>query len=394
MVVRSLIPLLSRQPWSPATLGASLLWDSGEDPAVGSSIPGSVSVNRSDYEVWCVSRGHSAAAYGIGPSGFDGMVYGGSISATATNVVTSWGGGGRTLATNAFWPRVSPTVHRTRYDGANAQHTLNGRVFSAAASALSGTAAGGRVGQSPGGSFTLEGAVRRLLITTRIDATNAGKMLDYLRTTYGILPYAVNVMGCGDSLTAGYNSSTNFILNGWTSGDFTHSYPYYVAQSQPSWCVLNHGITGVTINTMTTNDTTGIDPYYSVSAFANNVAVVWAGTNDIIADGVDLATLQTRVSTYVAARKTAGWKVVYVLMMDRSGFSAGQRTIKDDFNSWVSGGGLGANVDAIVSLPSGLSGNSPWSGSPSLWDSDNTHLSRSGYELIAGSIRTSVASVL
>lgn len=384
---------LSSVAWTPSSL-PGLVWDSGEDPAVGSAVPGSVSVSTAACEVWCVSRGHIQSVVDLG-NGSQAMYYADTPNAATASKRYLFDGGIKTLRSNTYLTRVSPSISGWRGNGANSFVGFeNGITYSAVAGTTT-TVTGGTVGKrTTSGGFAWVGDVRRIIVfSANLSAGNRTLLLSYLRTRYGVQAYSTQVVGCGDSLTAGYNSVGNVIASGWTGGDYTWSYLTTLAAAHTDWKVFNHGVTSKTINSMTTDDTTGVDPYYDATNFARNVVVVFAGTNDVYTDAVSLATLQTRVTTYCAARKSAGWKVVYVPMLDRTQFDAGMRTIKDDFNTWLSGGGLGANADALVTLPTELAGNSPWVTYPTYWDNDNIHLSRTGYQSLAAAVGTAVEAV-
>lgn len=377
--------------WSPADL-AELAWDSGDDPALGSAIPGSVSVAGATAEVWVVSRGHTSCAVMLGTNR---MLFAGSMTADTAGDVYYFDGGLDTVPAN-YWPRFRETVHGWRGTGADkVTVNVNGRDYSELTVNAHATYTGGYVGCGIGGpgNFDFVGAVRRVLIfSTKLSPADRATLVAYLRTTYGVGAYTRQVVCAGDSLTVGYNSAGNSVFYGWTAGDHTYGWPYVVAQAESGWKVFNHGVTGKTISQMTGDDDTGVDPYLDATAFASNVCVVWAGTNDLVVDDVDLATLQSRVSAYCQSRQSAGWTVVYVEMMDRANFSAGQRTIRGQLNAWLPGR-VGTDFAALASLPAGLSGASPWVGSPGLWDADEIHLSRTGYALVGASIRSAVAGV-
>lgn len=381
-------------PPAPLTLPtiSGLLWDSGEDPAIGSAVPVGVTPNLQNAEVVIVGRGHSITPLDLG-SGSEARLYAGGMN-DATAAAVNWldAGGIRTLITNSFLPRLAPTIFGYRGNGANSLRANINGILGGATGAGTPTTAGGKVGDGVAGGTAFAGTIHRVLIyDANLSAGDRTDLYAYLHEHYNTATYTKQVLCAGDSLTAGYHQDDNFIINGWTGGDYTHSYPYELAQARPAWKVFNHGITAIEVATMLTNDTGGIDPYYDATNFAQNVVVFWGNTNDLL-NGASLATIKTRCSDYCAARKAVGYTVVAIPMMDRSGFSAGQRTDKDTYNTWLAGL-VGTEIDAIVTLPTQLAGNSPWSTYSTYWGADQTHLSRLGYQALAPAVETAVAAL-
>lgn len=382
-------------PPLPLTLPdiSGLLWDSGEDPALGTTVPGTVSVNLANAEIIIVARGHGECPLDLG-NGSQALFYGADVNDASTGDVYFYDGGGfRTLISNSFLPQLAPTIIGYRGNGSGSLRAQVNGVFGAGVGAGTATVTGGKVGQRVTGGSTWSGDVHRVLIyNANLGTSDRADLYAYLREHYGMAAYTKQVLCAGDSLTAGYHPDDNFAINGWTAPDVTHSYPYEMAQDYPAWKVLNHGISAIQVSTMLTNDDDALDPYYDATNFAQNVLVFWAGTNDFAVGGASLATVQSRCSSYFAARKAAGFTVVAIQMMDRSDFTSGQRADKDSYNTWLAGL-VGTDIDALVTLPTGLAGNSPWTSYSSHWSFDNTHLSRVGYQALAAAVGPVVAAL-
>jgi len=378
----------SEAPPGPALDPADLpgfLWDSGEDPAIGTPVPDSVALNTSTVEVWVVSRGCLNTPVDLG-DGSQAVYLSNVAGNTTTANVNLFSGGLYPLSDRTYWPRVTTTVHGFRCSGAHECAPFINGVDYPVATVNTFDVVGGVVGERVGGTLAFDGDIRRVLVFgSPVVGENQVKLLFTLRQRYGVIPYTRQVVCCGDSITAGYNSGQNVIPDGWHGGDYTYSYPYVMATAHRAWKVWNHGIASITIETMFSNDDTAIDPYLDPANLGTQWAVVFAGTNDLVIDDVDLAELQTRVTDYCAARRTAGWQVAYVEMMDRGDFSSGQRTVRNDFNAWLPSR-VGLGIDVLITLPTGLSGLSPWVAHPELWDSDHVHLSRAGYHLLGGTV--------
>jgi len=370
------------------------LWDSGEDPALGSSVPGSFSPDLSTAEIWIVSRGHGACPLDLG-NGSQAMLYMAGMSSTGVDDIHFLEGAvNPILKTSIFLPRVSKVAWGYHGNGGSSiAPFVNGVAFSGVVAATN-TTTGGTVGERTGaGTFNWLGAIHRVLIySANLSAGNRTALLSYLRSHYGFQAYTKQVLFDGDSLTAGYNSDEHVLINGWTdnSDNYPYAMPAKVAADHTDWKVLNHGITAETLANLLAHAAASIDPYYDAANFAKNVVVLWAGTNDIIG-GTALATVESNFASYVSARQGAGFKVVAIPILDRGGFSAGQRTDKDSFNTWLNAGSSGA--DAVVTLPASLSGNSAWVGNPTKWDSDHTHLTQAGYYDLATPVETAISSV-
>jgi hypothetical protein len=300
----------------------------------------------------------------------------------ASNEVQSihwFDGSPRTLAAATYWPRLSPTIHGFRGNGLNSVIPfINGLDYPPALAATP-TTIGGKVGTDLTfhEGFRFAGEVHRVLIfSANLPDAIRGLLLDYLRTKYRLEPYEAQVIFDGSSLEAGYNSVENQVLTGWSDGDYTYSYPYYVANARPSWKCLNHGISSETVTNLADHAADAIDPYFD-PALGENIVVLGAPTNDLLF-GVDLETVEEIYMDYVAQRQDVGFKVLGQAIPDRIDFDADQQADVDTFNQRLIAGMYG--VDKVGPLPIGLSGKSWWEASPTKADADRTHLSRLGFQ--------------
>lgn len=366
----------------PFSALGDLIYDSGDNPAVNTQLPSSLSTNMQTAEIFVVSLGQTAAAFDMGAGGL-AMYYFGGYSASGAGTANWLDGSPRTIRSNFVLPTNQPAVHGIRGNGASSIIMFCNGVDFAAIGASTPTGTGGEIGGRAGAAtFDWKGTINRVLIfATNLTTANRAKVYAKLRNAYRIKPWTKQVIACGDSITAGYNSVGNVVSDGWTSVDRTWSYPHFLAANRPELKIINHGVTAITIATMITNDTTSVDVLKDTTNFTENVCVVWGGTNDLIG-GASVATVEGSITSYCNARNSAGFRTIFIPIMDRGGFSAGNRTDMATINSWL-GTQVGTLFTDLVTLPTELAGTSPWSTYSTFWDADNTHLSKLGYQAIA-----------
>ena len=379
----------SAATFDPATFG-NLVYDSGANPSLPRAVTLSATSPASDIEVWVASRGHQYTPIDLSAGTVAQRYIAGGMSPTFAHVVDVRSTFLTMRLTGAYWPRVSQCVHGYRVNGNECKFHIAGYEYPAVADFTAGNVTGGTLGDATAGSEVFDGTIKRLIVFSPIlTGGNRTSFIAAFKAYAAATDLTVQVVCDGDSITAGQNNEENPGASvGWTGGDYTCSYPYHLQQANPSYSVLNHGISGVHLAALKTDAAAAVDPYFSAARFTKNVVVLFAGTNDIQA-GTALATVQSDTATYIAARQAVGWKVVIVPMLDRSNFSAGQRADKDTFNAAI--GTYGA--DEVVTLPASLAGNSPWVANPTKWSAfDNIHLSRLGDIDLAPAISTAVAA--
>lgn len=139
----------------------------------------------------------------------------------------------------------------------------------------------------------------------------------------------LNVVCKGDSITLGLGITTP-----WTQSLSLN------LRNQ----VFNKGVTSQTLATMVSNAATEVDPL--LRANMTNICVIWGGTNDF-ALGSSAATVESSLSTYIAARVAAGWTVISVECIDRGDVNID--TQKNAYNPYMLGLPSGLHAAAVIS---------------------------------------------
>lgn len=109
-----------------------------------------------------------------------------------------------------------------------------------------------------------------------------------------------------------------------------------------NWTVTNVGVAGEFLSTMLANAPASVDTRFN-PAIANNIVVIWGGSNDI-ANAHQPVDVYANMVSYVAARHAKGWKVIVVTMIARVGWD--QK--KNALNALIIANTAGA--DAIVDM--------------------------------------------
>jgi len=149
---------------------------------------------------------------------------------------------------------------------------------------------------------------------------------------------------------------------------------------------LNHGTSGTTISTMKA-DSLSIDFYYS-NMGRKNILVCWGGTNDMSPDSLITAdSVFSMIKTYCSKRKSKGWKVAVLTILPRqstapntpTNFESRRITVNDsirtnysDFADGLVDVALDDRIGDIADLTN-----------TTYYNSDKTHLTTAGYEIIA-----------
>lgn len=150
--------------------------------------------------------------------------------------------------------------------------------------------------------------------------------------------------------------------------------------------VVNLGVGAQTVDAMNTDAATQVDALYSAS-YTKNVVVCAGGINDCLTETA--ATIETRLSTYVADRQTAGFDVVICTMPPASSVTGGDETVRTTVNSWITAGSSGADVVVDLAADSRLSD----TGDTTYFASDAIHFTTTGYGVWASLIKTGLASL-
>lgn len=137
-----------------------------------------------------------------------------------------------------------------------------------------------------------------------------------------------------------------------------------------------------------TVDTSLADPIYQSGKI--NIISAQAGVNDLIA-GNSLATMQTDIQAYCAARRAVGWKIIVTTIMPSS--AIGTDANRTAYNSW-----LVANwntfADGLADVASDATMGNPANTSNTTYFADGTHPTATGHALIAPYFATAISGLL
>lgn len=272
------------------------------------------------------------------------------------------------------------------YDGTTLRTIINGHLIKRARTGnlgLSGAALLGNYSAIAGSEWT--GCIGEALVY-RYGAsdTDMRRMCTYLLTRWGLTAPSPRKVVCyvGDSQTA-------------FAG--VQKWPGMVADvmgttSQSHTTVAQPGVDLAYINSIAAG---WVDPVCDETA-ACNVNLIWAGTNDL-AQGVSGATVYSRLETYCAARRAAGWdKIVVLTALPRSntGCDPDHETLRQAFNSLVRAN-YASIADAIIDVAAdGRIGDDGDELDTTYYDADKVHLNSTGQAVIAALAQPVIAGVL
>lgn len=185
---------------------------------------------------------------------------------------------------------------------------------------------------SQGGGFACDFFFHQLIVYfSRHNGTVRGQVLDFLRAKWLTEPAAgAHAAGAGTrQLTAEGDSLT--VGQGLSAGQ---EWPALIATDLGgTYSVTNRATGGETVGQMNADGETTVDTLYSGSN-ADNIAVLWGGTNDLYY-GIDAGTTYRRFREWCLRRRAAGFKVIAVNCIDRNdgGGAAGFDTRRAAFNT-------------------------------------------------------------
>lgn len=253
----------------------------------------------------------------------------------------------------------------------------------ALASPGAGTLTGGKIGSAASGtSFYYLGEISEIVIFTRAltDAEDAA-MLAYLNR-----PVLRQQIICkGDSMTYGYTSAAG------ANTVKSIGYPWQLNRMIENAKVLNLGVNSQTLQTMATNVSTEVVPLIDTSNWPNgNIVLISGGTNDCISSRT-AAQIYADLTTFCAAVRTAGGKVIVDTMLSRVGFSGPQEAVRQTYNGLVRAG-WPAIADGFADLDANtvLGGVGTYTNT-TYFDTDQTHLTALGYRIKALNFSEAVA---
>jgi len=198
----------------------------------------------------------------------------------------------------------------------------------------------------------------------------------------------VQVVCDGDSITEGAG-----IFSPWTdyltfpSGSNPYVTNVAVSGKAMSIGLPAGGVNGAggagTIETMLATGTSVVDALY-VSGI-KNVVVICAGTNDL-SNGVSVSATYTALTTYIANRHAAGWKVVVMPVLSCHIYD----TLHQALNTLILANSAGA--DAVVSLPPSLTATGAYSNTA--FFSDGIHPTQSAViTIIAPAVSAAIGTL-
>lgn len=133
-------------------------------------------------------------------------------------------------------------------------------------------------------------------------------------------------------------------------------------------------------------------------AQANDIAVIFAGTNDISVGGRTASQVYTDLVTWATTMRNAGLKVVAVTMIAKNRAAdpdpAAIELIRLDYNALILGESLFV-FDAYADAGALTEFNSVADCSnATYYNADKVHLTNTGYDLVAGVVATAIQSLL
>lgn len=294
-------------------------------------------------------------------------------STTSTNVVANTFGAASTgvwYHLCAWHDAAADKIYISVNNGAADEAAHSGGVFDGASPFQVGRLASSTVIYHAGQIDEI-GVWRRVLTVDERDALYNGGTAQ----TWPFAAITNNIVVDGDSLTAGSGSTSSL------------SYPQQLCTllGRSRTTVANLAVPSQTLADMNTDAATQIDAL--LVGGAQNTILVWGGVNDCV-QSADAATIQSRLSTYWAARRASGWRVIAATITPASSLSGAQNTVREAVNTWIRA--QGASYDALVDLD-GDSRLSSGGAIPGAVDSgDGVHYNNIGYSYVAELFATAI----
>lgn len=195
----------------------------------------------------------------------------------------------------------------------------------------------------------------------------------------------------GDSLTTGFGLTI----------PPAKTYPVQLIELFGKGSPINKAVGGQTLTQMEADAAMDIDALLGFANGANLVLSWWGGTNDNFT-GASSATIISRLDTYYASRKSAGWRQVEIGMLPRSqsgtpaDFETKRQTVRTDrlskytiataeTNIWKNADG-NFYIDLGGDLTIGQAGQT----TNTTYYLDLTHLTNAGYAIIADYVKRAI----
>lgn len=173
----------------------------------------------------------------------------------------------------------------------------------------------------------------------------------------------------GDSITAGYESApwTNYVTLNTT----------YNVQN---WAIGGQNVANIQVMGPV-RDLTG------ATSNGTNTFIIYGGTNDICIDGYTAAQAWQNISQAIQARKALGARVIVADIISRTGCDTTRDTLNSSIRSGWQTAGANGFVDLAASTVFGKDGGYE---NTTYYESDGTHLTVAGEELLAGFMSNAV----
>ena len=175
----------------------------------------------------------------------------------------------------------------------------------------------------------------------------------------------------GDSLTFGYSSTTPYpyVLQGLLGS--THS-------------VDNHGVYGQVLHGNTLNGSIHARYWRDIEPFGYSTVVVMAGTNDVTG-GQTAVQIEAWLQSIYDSVRAAGKRLVPITIPPNGAWSAGQKTVRNDVNTWILGY---CTTNGITCADVGADFDDGSGALKTIYNSgDGLHFNQTGYDRVAALVR-------
>lgn len=272
---------------------------------------------------------------------------------------------------------LEPVVASFRYNGSRFRISVNGEEngemptddnTSGGNQNLAGQAV--TLGERVDGFGTWQGLIAEFVVCNSVLSDAAKKGIELLlRQKYSITPSKI-VYCDGDSLTAGFAVTQ------------PNSYPAQMAPLLPfSYSAYDMGHSGDATQDLLNRVQAQTDAYW-IPDRPSNTYVPWIGTNDI-SFGFTNSSIETNLITIWTGRKAVGFKVFACTIIPRGTFNGTQETQRQALNAWIVAN-WSTYCDGLIDFTTNAAFNSSTSyTNTTYYNADQTHLTNTGYGVIA-----------
>lgn len=191
------------------------------------------------------------------------------------------------------------------------------------------------------------------------------------------------------AMDLGASGNTSILVTDGDSITEDGGYQLQLSLNEP-FTIVNTGVAARTLEAMQTASFAAVDSQWSKNA-KRNIVVIWGGTNNFYFNE-NLADTYSRLVAYCNSRRKAGWQVVVVTMMSRSGAGLGGLTLdsyKNQYNALIRAHWSEyADALADVAADSNLGADGAYANTT--YFADGTHLTTAGFSLAAPVISTAI----